>query len=74
MITKGQKYRHFKGKEMQVLDIVKNTETLSDMVVYVDMDNTDIHWCRPIEMFTEKVDKVKYPEITQEYRFELIEE
>lgn len=30
------------------------------------------YFVRPYEMFMSKVDKVKYPEIKQEYRFELI--
>ena len=43
------------------------------MVVYTHEDTGEI-WVRPYEMFTSKVDKEKYPEVNQEYRFEYIGE
>lgn len=70
-VIKGQKYRHFKGNIITVLEIAKNTETLEMMVVY-DHDGTI--WVRPYEMFISKVDKEKYPDVEQEYRFQLVEE
>lgn len=70
-VIKGQKYRHFKGNVITVLEIAKNTETLEMMVVY-DHDGTI--WVRPYEMFISKVDKEKYPDVEQEYRFQLVEE
>lgn len=70
-VIKGQKYRHFKGNVITVLEIAKNTETLEMMVVY-DHDGTI--WVRPYEMFVSKVDKEKYPDVEQEYRFQLVEE
>ena len=65
----GQIYRHFKGSTHKIIAIAKHSETLEDMVVYTH-DN-DI-WVRPYKMFIEKVDKEKYPDVKQEYRFELI--
>lgn len=70
-VSKGQKYRHFKGNVITVLEIAKNTETLEKMVVY---DHDGKIWVRPYEMFTSKVDKEKYPDVKQEYRFQLVEE
>ena len=72
-IKEGQVYRHFKGHLMNVIGIAKHSENLSELVLYVHMDEENpTIWARPIEMFSEKVDKEKYPNATQEYRFELI--
>lgn len=68
-IIVGKKYRHFKGNIIEILAIAKHTETLEDMVVYTHDNNV---WVRPYSMFLDKVDKEKYPDIKQEYRFEII--
>ena len=62
-------YRHFKGNRYQVIAIGTHTETHEDLVIYKG-PNGKI-WCRPLSMFTSKVDKEKYPNAKQEYRFEL---
>ena len=70
----GKKYRHFKGHLYKVLLIAKDSETLKDVIVYQDLsDNTKI-WVRDYDMFVSLVDKEKYPEVKQEYRFELVDE
>ena len=66
----GKKYRHFKGNVYQVIAIAKHTETNEDLVVYSCDDKI---WSRPYDMFISPVDKEKYPEIEQIYRFELID-
>ncbi len=68
-VVVGKSYRHFKGTIYKVIAIAKNTETLEDMVIY--KHDNDV-WARPYNMFISKVDKDKYPDIKQEYRFELI--
>ena len=65
----GKTDRHFKGTLYKVMAIAKNSETLEDMVVYAHDDKV---WVRPYNMFIEKVDKEKYPDVEQEYRFELV--
>ena len=65
----GRKYKHFKGTIYTVIAIAKNSETLEDMVIYQHDDKV---WARPYEMFVSKVDKEKYPDVNQVYRFELI--
>lgn len=63
----GQTYRHFKGTIYKVIAIAKHSETLEDLVIYTHDDKI---WARPYEEFISKVDKKKYPEVKQEYRFE----
>lgn len=72
-IEVGKKYRHFKGKEYEVIAIGKHSETLEEMVVYKALYGNGDVWIRPLEMFTTKLDKEKYPDIEQEYRFKEIE-
>lgn len=63
----GKFYRHFKGGVYQVIAIAKHTETKEDLVVYQHEDKV---WARPYSMFIGKVDKEKYKDVKQEYRFE----
>ena len=61
-IKAGQKYKHFKGTMIEVIDIAKHSETLEEMVVYKHLEDGEI-WVRPIEMFNSLVDKDKYPDV-----------
>lgn len=54
------KYRHFKGKEYEVIGVAKHSETLEEMVVYRAMYGDHDLWVRPAEMFLEEVDKENY--------------
>lgn len=63
----GSYYRHFKGMTCKVIALAKHSETLEDMVVYVHDNQT---WVRPYNLFVSRVDKEKYPNVSQEYRFE----
>ena len=70
--VKGQKYKHFKlGKIITVIGISRHTETEEVSVVY---EYEGMIWNRPLEMFMSEVDREKYPDATQKYRFELVEE
>lgn len=54
MIKLGR-YRHFKGKEYEVLAIAKHSETLQDMVVYKCLYGDYGIWVRPLSMFEESI-------------------
>lgn len=64
-------YRHFKGDLYLVEDIIYSAKDQSKMVAYRALYGDNLLWCRDYEDFMSKVDKEKYPESKQEYRFEL---
>ena len=68
------KYRHFKGKCYQVLCIAENSETSNKEVIYQALYAPYKIYARDLDMFMSKVDKEKYPDASQEYRFELLDE
>lgn len=78
VVMVGKTYRHFKGKEYKVLCIAKDSESdpedLREVVVYEALYGKHIVWVRDYDMFNSKVDKKKYPNCEQEYRFELVQE
>jgi len=49
-VTPGY-YKHFKGGVYQVLGTGLHTETKEKLVVYIDVQDSDVIWCRPLSMF-----------------------
>ena len=75
----GKTYRHFKGKKYKVLDIVFDSESNNDeeykkVVIYQALYEDNLKWARPYDMFNSLVDREKYPNASQEYRFEEVDE
>lgn len=50
------KYRHFKGKEYQVIGVARHSETLEEMVVYRPLYGDGGLWVRPAAMFLEEIE------------------
>ena len=74
----GSVYKHFKNKYYLVIDIVNDCESNNDevykkIVIYKALYGEHLTWARPYEMFNSEVDHVKYPEVTQKYRFEEVD-
>ena len=51
------RYRHFKGREYEVLGIAKHSETLEDLVVYRALYGEGGLWVRPASMWNESVER-----------------
>ena len=65
-------YRHFKGDYYLVLDIVIDSETKNEMVLYQGLYGEQLRYVRPKDMFLSEMDREKYPNVKQKYRFELV--
>ena len=50
----GRRYRHYKGGEYWISDVVVNAATGELLVIYVSSDK-GWRWCRPLESFIELV-------------------
>lgn len=68
-------YRHFKGYYYEIMAVGHHSETKEPMVVYFDIlgvnSTIDDPCIRPLSMFMSEVDRDKYPDADQKYRFEL---
>lgn len=53
---KPGRYRHFKGKEYEVIGVAKHSETLEEYVVYRALYGDGGLWVRPRTMFEEQVE------------------
>jgi len=73
-------WRHFKGAKAFAITVAKHSETGEKLVVYRCIDDNrktnhgDGIYARPLEMFLSEVDRNKYPDVKQKYRFEEVVE
>lgn len=60
MDIKPGRYRHFKGREYEVIGVASHSETLESMVVYRALYGEGGLWVRPAAMWTEQVERDGY--------------
>ncbi|MCJ7764428.1 MAG: DUF1653 domain-containing protein [Thiovulaceae bacterium] len=54
-IMKAGLYRHYKGSQYEVIDVVVHSETEEELVLYRALYGEQGLWVRPLAMFTENV-------------------
>ena len=54
---KPGRYRHFKGKEYEVLGVARHSETEEELVVYRALYGDFGLWVRPVSMWNEAVER-----------------
>lgn len=73
VIIVGKTYKHYSGDLYKVICIATDSVTNEEVVIYEALYDKHIIWTRPYDLFNDLVDKEKYPEIEQNYRFELVD-
>ena len=82
-IRVGDIVRHFKRENVspetseylyKILAFASHTETGEKLGIYQGMYPPFKVCARPYDMFMSEVDRVKYPDVKQKYRFEKIED
>lgn len=71
LVIKGI-YKHFKGDFYLVEDVAIDSEDDHEVVIYRPLyGDSKILYVRSMESFLEEIDKKKYPNVKQKYRFSL---
>lgn len=84
MFEKGDIVRHFKREFLsagalekepdmylyEIVGVAEHTESGEKLMIYRPLYGEGGLYARPVEMFLSEVDREKYPESSQKYRFE----
>lgn len=54
--TPAGRYRHYKGREYEVVGVVRHSETLEPLVLYRPLYDDSGLWVRPHAMFFEEIE------------------
>ena len=68
----GTIVRHFKGDLYRIEDFARHTETGELLVIYRQLYPPFYCYAKPEAMFCSKVDRDRYPNASQVYRFEKV--
>lgn len=64
-----EQYHHFKGKDYQVITLATKEDDGQQLVIYQALYDDHKIWARSLSSFLGKVDRDKYPDATQTWRF-----